>query len=127
MEVLMSTNRNILAIDDSATKKSGAVWNRLHSEREDICEALLKECAAGYEDQAGAPRMSNEDAKRAESWHRELLQGRLTKVDDALDRVMSGTYGNCSKCGKWIEDTKLEYDPAIALCIDCWQRVQTKH
>ena len=123
----MSTNLNILAIDDPAAGKSGVVWNQLHSEREDICEALLKQCAAGYEGRAGAQRMSHEDAIRTESWHRELLQGRLRKVDDALDRVMSGSYGNCSHCGKWIEDPKLEFDPAIAFCIDCWQRMQTKH
>lgn len=118
----MSTNMNIAATDPAA--KGGVVWNRLHSEREDICEALLKECAAGDEGGAGAPRMANEEAKRTEGWHRELLQVRLTKVDDALDRVMSGTYGNCRHCGKWIEDPKLEFDPAIAFCIDCWQRMQ---
>ena len=123
----MSTNLNILAIDDPNARKSGVVWHRLHSEREDICEALLKDWAAGFEGLAGAQAMSNEDARRTGSWHRELLQGRLRKVDDALDRVMSGSYGNCSHCGKWIEDPKLEFDPAIAFCIDCWQRMQTKH
>lgn len=123
----MSTNLNILATENPVDRNSGVVWNRLHSEREDICEALLKGGAAGYEGRAGAPRMSYEDARRTGSWHRELLQGRLRKVDDALDRVMSGSYGNCSHCGKWIEDPKLEFDPAIAFCIDCWQRMQTKH
>ena len=49
---------------------SGAVWNRLHGEREDICEALLKRC---------------EPASKV------LLQARLRTVDDALDRLMSGS------------------------------------
>ncbi len=124
----MSANLNVLAADNLVgTTGGGVVWHRLHSEREDICEALLKECAPGYEAQAGAQRLSGEDALRTANWHRELLQARLRKTDDALDRLMAGLYGNCSKCGKWIEDTKLEYDPAIAFCIDCWQRVQTKH
>ena len=48
----------------------GAVWNRLHGEREDICEALLKRC---------------------EPASKELLQSRLRKIDDALDRLMSGS------------------------------------
>jgi hypothetical protein len=47
----------------------GAVWNRLHGEREDICEALLKRC---------------------EPASKELLQARLRTIDDALDRLMSG-------------------------------------
>lgn len=123
----MSTNLDILAIDDSGANESGVTWHRLHSEREDICEALNKECAANYEGRVGAPRISSESAKRTEGWHRELLQARLNKVDHALDRVMSGVYGNCSHCGKWIEDPKLEFDPAIAFCVDCWQRMQSNN
>lgn len=46
----------------------GFAWNRLHSEREDLCEALLT---------------ANADERK------ELLQARLRKVDDALDRLMS--------------------------------------
>lgn len=49
--------------------KDGFVWNRLHEEREEICEALLKNPKSG----------------------RELLQLRLRKLDDALDRLMSRT------------------------------------
>ena len=48
----------------------GFAWNRLHSEREDICEALL-----------------NENFTE----RKELLQARLRKVDDALDRLMSSS------------------------------------
>ena len=51
-----------------------------------------------------------------------MLQTRLRKVDDALDRLMSGSYGNCSKCGRAIDDSRLDLDPALALCLDCWGR-----
>ena len=54
--------------------KDGFVWNRLHEEREDICEALSKDCKA----------------------ERAMLESRLRKVDDALDRLMSGS-GSLSK------------------------------
>ncbi len=120
----MSANPYILAIDNSVAENGGLVWHRLHSEREDICEALLKEFRPSVEAQPGAQGMSKEDAMRTANWHRELLQARLCKIDDALDRLMSGSYGNCSKCGRWIEDPKLEFDPAIAFCFDCWQRAQ---
>jgi RNA polymerase-binding transcription factor len=117
MEVIsMSANPNTHAIENAADRSRGRVWNRLHSEREDICDALLKEPVAMH-------GMPNEDRRMA-SWHKELLQARLRKIDDALDRLLSGSYGNCSKCGRWIEDTKLEFDPAIAFCIDCWRREQ---
>ena len=95
----MSENRTIHLIDIPIGGKGGYIWNRLHSQREDICEALLKD-------------------NTAES--RQLLQARLRKVDDALDRLMSGSYGNCSNCGEAIDDTTLEIEPTLELCLDCW-------
>jgi RNA polymerase-binding transcription factor DksA len=100
----------------------GNVWNRLHAEREDICEALLKEPCASSEIETAAHEISKAGPTSAASWHKELLQARLRKIDDALDRLTSGSYGSCGKCGRWIEDTKLDFDPAIAFCIDCWER-----
>jgi hypothetical protein len=95
----MSENCTIHLIEIPIGGKGGFTWNRLHSEREDICEALLK------------------DDERKES-----LQARLRKVDDALDRLMSGSYGICSNCGRSIDDRRLNIDPAVELCINCWGR-----
>ena len=116
----MTAILNILETDNSINRGGGVVWNRLHAEREDICEALLKEYQPGLESADADKASSKEDATRTALWHRELLQSRLRKIDDALDRLMSGSYGNCSKCGRWIEDTKLDFDPAIAFCLGCW-------
>jgi hypothetical protein len=123
----MSVNPNILATENPVDRNGALVWNRLHSEREDICEALLKECSLGLKTQTGTSGMSTDYLTRGEDWHVKLLQARLSKIDNALDRLMAGGYGNCSTCGRWIEDTKLDFDPAIAFCIDCWQRIQTQH
>ena len=120
----MSANLNTRINDDTVDRSGGLVWHQLHSEREDICEALLKEDAPDSEAQL-TQLSSNETGIRAASWHRELLQARLRKVDEALDQLMAGRYGECRKCGKWIEDTKLDFDPAIAFCLDCWDRMQT--
>ena len=115
----MSANPNTRVIDNAIESSGGLVWNRLHSEREDICEALLKDPVPGV----GTGAAPEEDVRNA-NWHRELLQARLRKIDDGLDRLMSGSYGNCCKCGRWIEDTKLDFDPAVAFCSECWQREQ---
>ena len=95
----MNENRTIKLVEIPIGGTGGFIWNRLHGEREDICEALVNEV----------------DGK-------ESLQARLRKVDDALDRLMSGSYGNCSNCGATIDEAKLEMDPALALCLDCWSR-----
>ena len=123
----MSANVNPRRSENPFASEGGVVWNRLHSEREAICEALLKETEQAYQMHRGLRVLSEGEATCVANWHRELLQTRLSKVDDALDRLMSGAFGNCSHCGKWIEDTKLEFDPAIAFCIGCWERMQTQH
>jgi len=64
----MREERTIHLIEIPIGGKDGFAWNRLHGEREDLCEALLKE--------------------ETES-HRKVLQTRLRNVDDALDRLMS--------------------------------------
>jgi RNA polymerase-binding transcription factor DksA len=97
----MREERTIHLVDVPIGGKDGFVWNRLHGEREDICEALLKEETEG---------------------RREILQTRLRKLDDALDRLMSGSYGHCSKCGRAIDETKLDLDPAVSFCRDCRNR-----
>jgi RNA polymerase-binding transcription factor DksA len=122
----VSTNANPTETEHAVSRNEGLVWNRLHSEREEICEALLKDFQPGS-DRADAPQLSPAEAARASYWHRELLQARLRKIDDALDRLLAGAYGNCSKCGRWIEDTKLDFDPALTYCVECWQRLQTVH
>ena len=70
----MTENRTIQLAEIPIGGEDGAVWNRLHGEREDICEALLKRSELTFE--------TNQD----------LLQARLRKIDDALDRLMSGSY-----------------------------------
>jgi len=97
----MSDNRTIQLLEIPIGGKGGFIWNRLHSEREEICETLV-----------GVPGPDSDV-------YRKLLQARLRKVDDALDRLMSGSYGHCSQCGRAINEIKLDTDPATSLCLDC--------
>ena len=64
----MREERNIRLIDVPIGGMEGFMWNRLHGEREELCEEILKD--------------DTED-------HRKILQTRLRKVDDALDRLMA--------------------------------------
>ena len=98
----MNEERTIHLIEVPIGGKGGWIWNRLHGEREEICEGLLKD----------GPFLEE---------RREMLQARLRTVDDALDRLMSGSYGNCSRCGRAIDDARLEIDPAVAHCLTCWR------
>jgi RNA polymerase-binding protein DksA len=43
----------------------------------------------------------------------------LAAIDAALERVASGTYGRCTRCGGEIASERLEAYPWASLCIDC--------
>jgi RNA polymerase-binding transcription factor DksA len=109
----MNTNAKHHLIEIPVGGNGGLIWNRLHSEREDICEAITKESQSMY---------GVESSASTRNWHRELLQARLRIVDEALDRLMSGSYGHCSNCGKWIGDDELALDPATSKCLVCSKR-----
>lgn len=51
------------------------------------------------------------------------LRGReqklLKKIDEAIARIDSGTYGVCESCGGQITSKRLEARPVTTLCIEC--------
>jgi DnaK suppressor protein len=51
------------------------------------------------------------------------LRGReqklLKKIDEAISRIDSGSYGVCESCGGQINIKRLEARPVTTLCIEC--------
>lgn len=43
----------------------------------------------------------------------------LMKVNHALDQIKNGNYGICEKCGKPIDEERLEVLPYTTFCVDC--------
>jgi DnaK suppressor protein len=43
----------------------------------------------------------------------------LKKIDEALEKIDSGTYGVCDICGQEIGIKRLEARPVTTMCIDC--------
>jgi hypothetical protein len=66
----MREERTIRLAEIPIGGNEGFLWNCLHGEREELCEALVKE--------------ETED-------ERHELQARLRNIDDALDSFMSGS------------------------------------
>ena len=46
----------------------------------------------------------------------------IVQIDDALDRMERGTYGQCDECGEPIGMRRLQIRPYAALCVACKQR-----
>ncbi|MBN1665486.1 MAG: TraR/DksA C4-type zinc finger protein [Anaerolineales bacterium] len=45
----------------------------------------------------------------------------LDEVEQALERIKQGTYGQCTQCGQAIHPERLKAMPTAALCIPCQQ------
>ena len=52
----------------------------------------------------------------------QTLKDRVGEINDALDRMETGTYGDCTSCGKPIPKEVLDLAPESALCMDCKQK-----
>lgn len=49
---------------------------------------------------------------------------RLHEVDEALDRMGSGTYGICEECGEPISLKRLEVRPVAKYCVACLSKME---
>ena len=65
----------------AAAKSAGSIWYQLHSEREAICEALIREPWPSHEFRTVVG--DTRDATK--------LKQRLRLINDALDRLMAGS------------------------------------
>jgi len=72
----MREERTIHLVEVPIGGKDGFTWNLLHGEREEICETLVKE---------------ETESKR------HILQARLRRIDDELDRLMSASFGGSTR------------------------------
>ena len=85
-------------------------WNQIHSEREEICEQIVRISTSGF-------RKSNSQIESEPLSRR--LEARLRLLDDAMDRLMAGSFGHCETCGHPIADARLQADPTVAKCDRC--------
>jgi len=65
-------------------------------------------------DQASAEMDSNFELRL-----KEREQKLLKKIDEALDRIATNTYGICESCEKEIPYKRLKARPVTTLCIEC--------
>jgi len=61
-----------------------------------------------------------DNMEREKAYYFATREGRLLyHIDQALERVHTGSYGNCQECGKPITRERLEAVPHARLCITC--------
>jgi RNA polymerase-binding protein DksA len=51
----------------------------------------------------------------------------LQRIDGALQRIASGSYGICVSCGEDIPRTRLDAEPTAARCVKCQSLYEKTH
>ncbi|RRQ21789.1 TraR/DksA family transcriptional regulator [Thiohalobacter thiocyanaticus] len=73
-------------------------------------------------DQSRTGRLSRMDAMQAQAMAHAgeaRAQDEYRRIQAALKRIDSGDYGDCLDCGDPIGAGRLNFDPAITLCLAC--------
>jgi DnaK suppressor protein len=104
--------------------------DKLQEKREEIlreAERTLSE----LNDQAGNipdanDRASAESGRNFELRIRQREQKLLSKIEEALQRIDDGDFGECDSCGELIGMKRLEARPVTTLCIDCKTAQESK-
>ena len=52
---------------------------------------------------------------------------RIRQIDEALERIEAGTYGECDSCGGKIGVERLKAIPYTQLCIECARKSEKKY
>jgi DnaK suppressor protein len=94
----------------------------LQSSLADTAQSAEKSGATVELDQARVGRLSRMDAMQAQQMALETERrnrARLILVQQALDRIERGEYGDCLECGEPIDPRRLEADPTATRCIGC--------
>lgn len=50
---------------------------------------------------------------------RERERGLLSKINQAIERIEQGVFGECQNCGEEIGTKRMQARPMAQLCIDC--------
>lgn len=107
------------------------LYERLREERGQIAQRMEQLKASAQE--AGETREGSPFGKREEEASEafelekrlaleEKLNATLDKIDHALEKWQTGTYGLCDSCGQPIEQDRLEALPQASLCLSCKAR-----
>ena len=102
----------------------------LLEERQRVVDAisyLHEETPGSLEDETEEPAVDNHPADVASATlDREIdytleesAEHLLEAIDEALQRIEDGTFGTCGRCGKRIDENRLEARPYANRCIDC--------
>jgi RNA polymerase-binding transcription factor DksA len=91
-------------------------WSQFLNERDRLRSLLerLRDAATSRGDYEPHDVTDDEAAIQAD-----VIEARLAAIDDALERIESGGYGQCDACGAAIGEARLDALPSTTVCREC--------
>jgi DnaK suppressor protein len=107
------------------------VLKRMLEERRQEIQQKLKSLRETLPVETGAVRDAEEQSvddfvQEVDFALMQMKSETLAKIDEAMQRLEHGTYGNCTECGSEIAEARLKAVPFAALCRDCQERVESR-
>jgi DnaK suppressor protein len=106
--------------------KPGGKYDEIRKDLDQQRVELLQEAGAALTNRpefAAFPDLSDQATAEVDSNFELRLKEReqklLKKIDEALDRIATNTYGICERCGEEIPYKRLKARPVTTLCIEC--------
>ena len=101
-----------------------AIKKRLLDMRSDILQDVNQ--TADFSNTIGSDGVQDIGDVSSNTYNRQILLSlndsqrlMLKDIDDALDRIKSGEYGQCIECGDPINIKRLDVRPQAKYCVDC--------
>ena len=85
----------------------------------DIGIALARHSRCDWGDLESEDMAENEERRNFELRLRDRERKLLNKIEKALEKISTGTFGTCESCDQEIDLKRLEARPVAGLCIDC--------
>jgi len=102
--------------------------NLLLEQRRQATEDLHTERAAALDRDDGVEDIGDESESDLERSTAFDLAGResqlIEEIDEALQRIDDGTYGQCARCGKPIDEKRLEAMPTARYDAECQAAIE---
>jgi DnaK suppressor protein len=85
---------------------------------------LAARCSGELGDEADAARDASETELALSV--AEIRSSEVVEIEDALHRIVDGTYGACDMCGETIPAARLRAAPSARLCLPCQKKSEAE-
>ncbi|HZD56645.1 MAG TPA: TraR/DksA C4-type zinc finger protein [Anaerolineales bacterium] len=105
----------------------GEIRDDLERQRSGLQERIDAEKASLQEETTNPDRTDLAhayDLRQRRSAMLDSLEEKLSQVEQALQRLDNGTYGQCTNCGQDIAPGRLRAMPQATLCIRCQEQLE---